>query len=275
MLIRLEAPMQSWGLSGRGPNSAHRQTQLHPTKSGVIGLVANVLGRDYSDAIDDLSCLRFAVRADRPGRLETDYHTTGSGQFPWLPGAIYNGHPVLARTKPYVAGEPFDAPYVAPATITRDATGKVTAKPGLTVVTQDWYLADASFLAALTGDVATTGAIAVALAAPARTPYLGRRAYLPSEPLLEAHIDDDDTVEVLRAARRASRSTNGPLDMWVEPLNTNGDNGIRAAVMHDQPISYAGPARRGARLEYRTHTAAAADGRDFYTPDSALNPETP
>ncbi len=268
VLIRLEGPMQAWGLSGRGPNSAHRSTQSRPTKSGVVGLVANALGRDWADDITDLANLRFGVRIDRPGELESDYHTTGSGDFPLLPGDIY-AHPGWARkAKTYSPGQPFDAPYVAPADIGPGPTGALTGKPGLTVITRDWYLADASFLAALSGEHSITAGIAAALAAPARTVYLGRRAYLPSQPVFAGHSDTTLT-EALTTAPRAERADQAGLDAWIEPDAPTREG----QAIHDQPISYNGPTLRGARIEHHTRILGAVDGDSFYRPDRALNPE--
>ncbi len=268
VLIRLEGPMQSWGLTVRGPSKAHRKTELRPTKSGVIGLVANALGRDYHDQIDDLAALRFAVRSDRPGNLEVDYHTTGSGEFHLLPGDIYNNPGWSRKANKYQPGRPFDAPYVAPADITCDPAGGVSAKPGLTVITQDWYLADASFLAALSGDQDLTAAIADALAAPARPLYLGRRAYPPAAPLLAGHTDSDDLAAVLAAAARPDRCLPDPLDTWTEP---DPSQAASATVVHDQPISYAGPGLRGARLQTVATTAPTDPDLGFFTPDPLLN----
>lgn len=276
VLIRLEGPMQSWGLSVRGPNSAHRQTQRHPTKSGVIGLVANTLGRDWSDDITDLAALAYAVRIDRPGTLGRDYHTTGTGRFAFLPGDIYNDHAWRRRLNSYQLGDQ-PGPYTAPADISIDPkTGELTGKPGLPVITTDWYLADASFLAALTGDTTLIATIAVALAAPARTPYLGRRAYPPAEPLLAGHTDHTNPRDALNTAPRAQRCTPGPLTVWAEtdPHQAGPDT----ELLTDQPLSYAHAGHRSGRLETRTHTPDAAPqpgGEEFFTPDPALNPETP
>lgn len=72
LLIPLVAPLQSWGVRSLWND---RDTMSVPTKSGVIGLLANVLGRDREDPIDDLARLRFGVRVDRAGELLTDFQT--------------------------------------------------------------------------------------------------------------------------------------------------------------------------------------------------------
>jgi len=72
LLLRLHGPMQSWGTTSRFDE---RDTQLEPSKSGVIGLVCAALGRDRSEPVDDLAALRMGVRVDREGVLLRDYHT--------------------------------------------------------------------------------------------------------------------------------------------------------------------------------------------------------
>jgi CRISPR system Cascade subunit CasD len=72
LLLRLAAPLQSWGVSSR---FARRTTEAAPSKSGVIGLLAAAQGRRRTDPIEDLLELRFAVRVDQPGRALRDFQT--------------------------------------------------------------------------------------------------------------------------------------------------------------------------------------------------------
>jgi CRISPR system Cascade subunit CasD len=72
LLLRLAAPLQSWGAAGKFDR---RTTEREPTKSGVIGLVAAALGRRRTDDISDLLILNFGVRADQEGKLLRDFHT--------------------------------------------------------------------------------------------------------------------------------------------------------------------------------------------------------
>jgi len=72
LLLRLAAPMQSWGDSSR---FTRRETRPEPTKSGVLGLIAAAQGRRRTDPLEDLAHLRFGVRVDQPGRLVRDFHT--------------------------------------------------------------------------------------------------------------------------------------------------------------------------------------------------------
>lgn len=75
VLIRLDAPIQSWGVESV---FEQRDTAAMPTKSGVIGLVAACLGRGRTEPIDDLAAAGFAVRCDQPGVPGTDYQTIGA-----------------------------------------------------------------------------------------------------------------------------------------------------------------------------------------------------
>lgn len=72
LLLRLAGPMQSWGTTSRFDE---RDSQLEPSKSGVLGLVCAALGRDRTEPVDDLARLRMGVRVDREGLLMRDYQT--------------------------------------------------------------------------------------------------------------------------------------------------------------------------------------------------------
>ena len=71
LLLRLAAPMQSWG---SGSRFDVRRTEREPTKSGVVGLLAAALGRRRDETVSDLTALRFGVRIDREGTLLHDFH---------------------------------------------------------------------------------------------------------------------------------------------------------------------------------------------------------
>jgi len=72
LLLRLAGPMQSWGTTSRFDE---RDSQLEPSKSGVLGLVCAALGRDRAEPVDDLAQLKMGVRIDREGLLMRDYQT--------------------------------------------------------------------------------------------------------------------------------------------------------------------------------------------------------
>ena len=140
LLLRLQGPMQSWGTTSRFDE---RDTQLEPSKSGVLGLVCAALGRDRSEPVDDLAALRMGVRAEREGVPMRDYQTAT--------GVLIasSGKPDLERT----------------------------------VVSPRYYLSDAVFLVGLEGDRALLEAVHDALARPVWPLALGRKSFVPSLPV--------------------------------------------------------------------------------------------
>lgn len=80
LLLRLAGPMQSWGVDSR---FARRETLRHPTKSGVLGLLAAARGLRRTDPLEELLGLSFGVRVDQPGVLMQDFHTAHD----WRSGA--------------------------------------------------------------------------------------------------------------------------------------------------------------------------------------------
>ncbi len=72
LLLRLAAPMQSWGYDCK---FEERRTGNEPTKSGVVGMVAAALGIKRDADLSKLNALRFGVRSDREGILLKDFHT--------------------------------------------------------------------------------------------------------------------------------------------------------------------------------------------------------
>lgn len=72
LLLTLRGPQQAWGSRSR---FATRGTERAPTRSGVLGLVAAALGMDRTEPLDRFDEIRFGVRIDRPGRIETDFQT--------------------------------------------------------------------------------------------------------------------------------------------------------------------------------------------------------
>lgn len=154
VLVRCAGPMQSWGTRSR---FSYRDTELVPSKSGVLGLVAAALGRGRAEPLDDLAELHMAVRIDQPGHLETDYQT---------------------------------ALNVAKAD---------DSKPD-TVVSFRQYLADARFMVALEGDERLCRRIYAALRSPRWPLFLGRKGYVPGEPVwLRDGLVSADALTALRS----------------------------------------------------------------------------
>ena len=143
LVLRLAGPLQAWGV--RGGFADYRDTNDHPTRSGVLGLLACALGRPRGSSPDDLADLDLAIRCDRPGTPIEDFHTIGRG---------------AAEVVPCADGQ------------TRKGA----------VLTRRAYLTDASFTVALTGPHSLLRTLENALDHPVYTPFLGRRACPPTAP---------------------------------------------------------------------------------------------
>ena len=144
LLLRLAAPMQSWGTRSRFDD---RDTERVPSKSGVLGLLcaARGLSRDApSERLRELAGLRMGVRMDRPGTLQADYHT------------------VKPLPPPGIAGR---------------------ADKSMAFLTRRHYLADAVFLVGLEGPEPLLRELEAALAAPAWPLQLGRKSFPPGLPV--------------------------------------------------------------------------------------------
>src|SRR5579875_1119259 len=156
LLMRLSGPMQSWGIDSR---FNQRFTSREPSKSGILGLVCAALGKPRDQRLDkefpslaELADLRMGVRVDRPGGVRVDYQTAGAFRRP-------------EEKKDY---------------------GIVNAKCELLSnpeTSHRYYLADATFLVALEGDEALLRQVERALVAPVWQLYLGRKSYVPTEPI--------------------------------------------------------------------------------------------
>jgi CRISPR system Cascade subunit CasD len=83
LLLRLGAPLQSWGTSSR---FVRRNTDRSPSKSGIIGLLAAAKGLRRTDPLEELLRLRIGVRVEQPGQVERDFQTArtrdGSSSMP-------------------------------------------------------------------------------------------------------------------------------------------------------------------------------------------------
>ncbi|GLY68775.1 type I-E CRISPR-associated protein Cas5/CasD [Amycolatopsis taiwanensis] len=155
LVLRLAAPLQSWGERSQ---FNRRDTANEPTKSGVLGLLAAAQGRARQDDIDDLRDLDLGVRVDQPGTLLRDYHTVSD----------YRGRPLLA------------------AAVNNKGMQKPTSPAKQTHVTKRYYLQDAVFVAAVSGPHEIIAALHDAVLRPAFPLALGRRACVPTQPILLA-----------------------------------------------------------------------------------------
>lgn len=229
LLLRLTGPMQSWGTRSR---FGDRDTGREPSKSGVIGLLCAALGRARDEPLDDLAALTMGVRIDREGSIGRDYQTTGGGRW---------------------RGERYGV--VGP-----------DGKPGGTVLSDRYYLADADFLVGLEAATAEQEALLreldAALAAPVWQLALGRKAFVPGVPPrlpdaapLGPGLRGGAVLDVLRAYP------------WQDALGKalqervrfvlDAEPGSTADVRPDVPLSFVPSARRFATRYVRTEYLGA------------------
>lgn len=226
VLLRLEGPVQGWG--GAGSRWDFRSSEMRPTKSGVIGLVANALGRTYDDPIDDLAALKFGVRADRPGHIEFDYRTAGGGTFP-LDAKTVQEAGATAKTKSFSIETDLlgrSVRYGAP----RGAADWSEAGRG-TVLRHQTMLVDSGFLVALTGSSDLVGEVASAVAAPARMLSLGRRANPPAHSVAHDLIKGDRHSTWFNETPLLPSATETTPQAWIEEFSTD------ALVSYEQPTT--------------------------------------
>jgi CRISPR system Cascade subunit CasD len=161
LLLRLKAPLQSWGMSSR---FSIRDTAKEPSKSGVIGLLCAALGISRDDANTDnptfnaLTKLKFGVRVNREGVMQKDYHTAQN----------------IAK-----------------------ADGGIKE----TELSTRWYLADADFLVGFeSDDLQFLESLQNAVKNPKWQLFLGRKSFVSSVPIYLAKdgIQNGELESVLR-----------------------------------------------------------------------------
>jgi len=176
-----------------------RDTGLEPSKSGVVGLLCAALGRRREEPVADLAALMMGVRIDREGMVARDYHTAGKG------GIL-------------------------------KASGQIERKN--LIVSSRYYLTDARFLVGMEGDdLDLLTQLHAALRDPHWPLYLGRKAFVPGEPVwLPDGLRPDQTLpEALRTYPwRGRASDERPPRLRLVLEDPNGTE-----VRPDQPLSFA------------------------------------
>jgi CRISPR system Cascade subunit CasD len=207
LALLLDAPLQSWGFSSR---FQRRTTGLHPTKSGVIGLISAAMGLAKGSAeeramLPDLSKLRMSsivIPRDGPGtdtllpvlRLE-DYHT------------------VLD---------------------TRRASGKMNEDA---VVTRRQYLLDARFGVILAGDRLVFERVAAALEDPVWGVWFGRKNCIPAEPVYRGLFETEAQAQHALIGNRSIEEFTA-----VSEVSDFADG---TDSISDQPVSFGDGASSG------------------------------
>jgi CRISPR system Cascade subunit CasD len=217
LALLLDAPLQSWGFASR---FQRRTTGLHPTKSGIVGLIAAALGVDKHSpgeaaAIAALARLRMTVigipkrnvgafartRTDslEVRRLE-DFHTTGGG---------YD-----KKTQPQF--------------IPRKASGGPCDNP---TVSHRQFLLDARFGVILSGDSTLLERVACALRDPVWGVWFGRKCCIPAEPVYRGGPFKDETEAWRKLVGDAPREQ-------FTRVEEAADFGSGTDTFNDQPVSF-------------------------------------
>ena len=211
LLLRLVGPMQSWGTTSRFDQ---RDTGKEPSKSGIVGLLAAAIGIDRENWVDlePLTRLSMGVRHDRPGVPKRDYQTAG-----------------CAATDSIIKADGSQA------------------KDG--VVSDRFYLADAAFLVGLEcEDRALLEQAHAALRDPVWPLALGRKSYVPSEPIwIENGLQDAPLRDAL--ARWPWIASPRKWEELPERLLISFESEDGSGVLRmDQPLSSFAERRFGARF---------------------------
>ncbi len=209
LALLLDGPLQAWGHASR---YERRTTALHPTRSGVIGLVAAALGIDKHGDDETGELARFAALRLTTVALPRSDHRTGARPMQRL----LDYHTVTGI---------------------RRASGKVDEDA--TVQTYRHYLLDARFGVLLEGAQVLLDEIARALADPRWGVWLGRKCCIPASPLLASEVGmrDEAWRQLLqRCGFQGSESVEE-----FDRVEEAGPDAADADRIDDTPLGYGRP----------------------------------
>ena len=216
LALLLDGPLQMWGFASR---FQRRTTGLHPTKSGVIGLICAAMGlakgsqeeRELLPELAGMNMTSITIPRGQILRLD-DFHTAGGG---------YD-----KKTRPQF--------------IPRKASGKSSDNP---TVSRRQYLQDARFGVILEGPRALVERAEARLKDPVWGVWLGRKSCIPARPVLVALCDSENAAcrAILRACHLSEETP-------VETLTTVTevkDFAEGTDSLMDQPVSFGSRASSG------------------------------
>lgn len=211
LALLLDGPLQSWGFASR---FQRRATGLHPTKSGVIGLICAAMGLakgspEERARLPELAALKMISIA-----IPRNVHEA-AGPLPIL--RLEDYHTVLD---------------------TRRASGAMNKDA---VVTRRQYLLDARFGVILAGDRFVLERAAAALEDPVWGVWFGRKSCIPAEPIFR---------DIFNTRPEAERALIGdaPIDQFTR-LEEVATFDAGTDSYNDQPVSFgdgtsSGPGQR-------------------------------
>ena len=204
LALLLDAPLQSWGFESR---FQRRTTGLHPTKSGVIGLIcaAMGLGKDSPEEratlpkLAALKMISIAIQREQVNRWTGEKSELAVRR-------LEDFHTVLN---------------------TRRASGKMNDDP---VVTRRQYLLDARFGVILTGNRLLLQRVATALADPVWGVWFGRKSCIPAEPICRS---------LFASAAEAEKALIGDAPLESFTTVTEAESFAEGTdSLADQPVSF-------------------------------------
>jgi len=208
LALRLEGPLQAWGLNSQ---YNRRNSGLLPTKSAILGMCLAALGiprgsEDEKNLLEQCTGLRLLTIAvprwikngEKPAELVvrriTDYHTVQN---------------------------------------TKTADGKIKD----THLTYRQYLCDSSFACVLSGNISLINSFGRALENPVWGVWLGRKACIPTAPIFGGifanepdallSLLDDQPLEAFTHQREVEGFNEGTDSLPDQPLRFAAPDGIR------------------------------------------------
>lgn len=208
LALLFDGPMQSWGHASR---FERRTTALHPTRSGVCGILAAALGIDKRSPDEGarlarLDALRFTT-------LKLDKFSRGQE----LP---------IERLEDYHT-----------VTGIRRASGK--EDPDATVQTYRHYLLDARFGVLIEGPKSLVEEVAAALRNPRWGVWFGRKCCIPACPVL-AGVSADRSGAWRQLLRRAGRSEDEAEELFDRIIEVDATD-AGAETIEDHPVAFGRP----------------------------------
>jgi len=211
LALLLDAPLQSWGFESR---FQRRTTGLHPTKSGVIGLICAAMGlgkdspeeRETLPKLVALKMISIAIQREQANRWTDEKSELAVRR-------LEDFHTVLN---------------------TRRASGKMNDDP---VVTRRQYLLDARFGVILTGNRLLLQRVATALVDPVWGIWFGRKSCIPAEPICRG---------LFASAAEAEKALIGDAPLESFTTVTEAENFAEGTgSLNDQPVSFGDGASSG------------------------------
>lgn len=200
LALLLDGPMQSWGFASR---FQRRGTGLHPTKSGVIGLICAAMG--LGKGTDKENAILPRLAALKMTAITIPRHR-GDASRPLLIRRLEDYHTVLG---------------------TRRASGSMNEDA---VVTSRQYLLEARFGVILCGGREVLDSAAAALQDPAWGLWLGRKSCIPAQPVFRG------VFGVLAEAERTLVG-NCPIEQFTRMEEASSFE-AGTDSFNDQPVSF-------------------------------------